>query len=825
MKGINRFVRDNKGSGIMTVMLAVLFLTAFGSLALYLTYTSFQVAASDRISKEITYNANTCMEEVKAGIQDIVSDSIEETYRDIMPEYIISHGDVTERFANAYFSNIYNWGLADHKNLFTLIYNDVTGMYENGTYSSAALKSLIKEKRGYDCDVTGSIDDSTGRAVVNYRTDPETNKKLPESIVLEGIKVTYVGKGGRKSSVTADIKIGVPNIGYLLTQYSISGIPEFAMICTNTLYQKGVSGSNKEAVINSNAYVGNIVLEDDTALKIGQNSTLICKGNISVNGTYGLTNEDKQGRFMVDRNSTLWAGNIEIGPASSVRLLGNTYMANDLVFNGYNADAYLRGNYFGFGSSTVDASKSSSIISNKTGGKINMQFLDELTLAGVSFITNEDKSNLISTDSLNSDIRMGESISGKNNQQLYFAPFGSVVCYKPEKIFDSDDDYDYFLNDTGHYIEHKRSDNTNKYFVFVKDSEGHDTNEKQYLPNEDYNPVCYSAPFDAGQSMETLLTAEEFYEIDHFSLTGEDIPDLPGKKFADYGIDLRPLYKWYDEDTVVVFFFLKFDSQVNANQYFIDCFNASINGSSSKNITKWLDAFILNETKNSLFGHFRRTTTGSFYTDFDSSHRFLNPVTLDESSINELIDRAEFVERIFNNYCKTLTNVVVDTDAQTPFDYYIHKSRSDAGDRAGILDLLSENQTMNFYTRDKLTAVVARGDYTYTGGNPDICLIIATGDVNVLASFNGLIICDGNIYIKDKVTLTNSSDKILAAFKSADSSPDTLSGGSYTTVVGDYALKDFFNIDILEQYENSESKDGDAWNVASLVTFDKWSRD
>ena len=44
MKNLIKKLRDKKGSGIMTVMLAITFLTAFGTLALYLSYTSFQVS-------------------------------------------------------------------------------------------------------------------------------------------------------------------------------------------------------------------------------------------------------------------------------------------------------------------------------------------------------------------------------------------------------------------------------------------------------------------------------------------------------------------------------------------------------------------------------------------------------------------------------------------------------------------------------------------------------------------------------------------------------------------------------------------------------------
>ena len=157
MKSLHKFLKDKKGSGIMTVMLAVLFLTAFGSLALYLTYTSFQVATSDRYSKEVTYNANTCMEEVKAGVQDIVSEAIEETYRDVMPDYIRNAADISALFAKNYFSHIVeaggdnpdnriiNQGTIHEQTAINTETNESYSFYSNGTYNPTAIENLIKK--------------------------------------------------------------------------------------------------------------------------------------------------------------------------------------------------------------------------------------------------------------------------------------------------------------------------------------------------------------------------------------------------------------------------------------------------------------------------------------------------------------------------------------------------------------------------------------------------------------------------------------------------------------------------------------------------------
>ena len=137
---------------------------------------------------------------------------------------------------------------------------------------------------------------------------------------------------------------------------------------------------------------------------------------------------------------------------------------------------------------------------------------------------------------------------------------------------------------------------------------------------------------------------------------------------------------------------------------------------------------------------------------------------------------------------------------------------------------MENNERKFFYTRDKLTGVISRGDFTFDGTNPDICLIISTGNVTVTSNFSGLIICAGDLIISNKANFTNSSESVLAAFV-GDTAPDIRHGNRYERVVGDYQLKEFFNVDILEQYQESESGAGDAWNIASLVSFVKWNRE
>ena len=106
MKRLLNLLKSKNGSGIVTVLVAILFLSAFGTLSLYLAYTSTEMITSERKGREASYNAETCMEEIKAGLQITVSDAIAQCYNTIMPKYTSYNKDISEEFNRMYLDAI-----------------------------------------------------------------------------------------------------------------------------------------------------------------------------------------------------------------------------------------------------------------------------------------------------------------------------------------------------------------------------------------------------------------------------------------------------------------------------------------------------------------------------------------------------------------------------------------------------------------------------------------------------------------------------------------------------------------------------------------------
>ncbi len=933
----------------MTVMLAIVFLTATGSLALYLTYTSMQVAASDRIIKEVSYNANSYMEEIKAGVQDIVSDAIKETYSVVMPIYNSKAGDVSDIFSDTYFSYIASWpkqpnsteyieGRTGITPLFTLNKNTATGKYTDGTYSTDAIEALVKEKRNpgdvqkFDCIVesVSSEDAENGVAEIVYKTRTEIGEdgnehevEIPDGVILRGVKVTCKGKENRTSSVTADIRIGIPNIGYLFTQYAITGIPEFTFICGGE-FKQDVSQVNKGATIQGSAFAGSMNLQNNTTLRV-YDGTLICAGDIKVKGK-----ENGNSRFDVSSNSSLWAKNIEIGPETKIKLSGKTYVNNDLVFNGNNAEAELGGTYYGFGTGAkydndgnylgfIDSKSSSSIISNRPGAKLNISKLNELKLAGVSFITNDNRTvNAEEEADYRSAVMMGEAVSGKLNQELYLAPYDSVNCVKyyhpldtlyvcqkciDDKLDDEEEEFDvmtlqsenvgfglkeswklkcpkcgkvdsavyreidgeivlvcekskggcgyaapwsrlwlvcpkcnesghateymiYYQNESGTNVELNKLSGEYSYFKYQQaqqtgedgeplvDEEGnpvmYDTNNRIDVDAETFKPKTYTESLNEGRSKQSIITMEEFLDTAKYSLKPDSETDF-GKPFTDYGAYLKPLFRYFNGE-YLVWFFIDFDTQDHANAYFRDYFNYELAAGRSKIINNLNHYINFGDMSNT-----RITAVGSYYT-YDENGR-LKPVAAPSVTAEIIREEADFLADIYKNYCVYLTNVPgEDLDGSNPFENIVWEDEIDK--------LFEDNPTesvFKFYSRDLNTAVIVNGNFTYNKTNyPDLCLIVATGNVTIPASYSGLIVCKGDVIVTSSAAFTTDADAVITAFAS-DSEADVRQGTGYKKIEGE-AFKNYFRADILEEFQSTESRTAEAWNVAKLVTFESWSR-
>ncbi len=834
MKKILSYLKDTKGSGIVTVMLSILFLTAFGTLALYTTYTSVQTVSSERGGIEATINANTCMDEIRAGVQQVVSDAISATYDEVMPNYTKNNANITESFRELFAEKIFETPYKYKEETPVPVFARSGHNGETITYSKDALEKMVREKRGYVC----TISSPTGfKAIVSADG---------KSLTLKDIEVTYKFDHGRQknrsSTVTSDIVIEFPDFGYLLTQYSIKGLPSFAIVA-KTIQQN----SDTKVTFSGNAYADQIILGGGAtaSMKIQNYSTMVVKNNISVSGgpasvdgTYG---QKKSPRFKVDPTSTLWAGNIDIGSYSSATLSGTTYVANDLVFSGGNAYVTLGadeqdasrfkngqvGYYYGFGYSTTDPAKSSAIIANRSNNTLNVKNLSSLTLAGYSFISNtgrfvSDKDNPQNTDPLSTAIRMGESLSGKQNQLIYFAPDGTVMM-NTLKL----DENGFPINKDGSRM--KRNDSASAW-EFYREVFNEETNTTDIVPATGaiFDPQIESTEVP-GILKYVNFTDQEISDFKthhgYFSLKGEELEVDPftleirprnnsysknlvwgegsDKTYEFYTARVKPIYENIGGGVgYVAHFFLSFDSPEKSNQFFADYFDYS-QDTSMATIKNSLIAYLATE---GLDYRVAKVASGSFYEDsnYDNIRDTL------ETTIDRLRSEAQFMSEIFENFCKTLSNVKFEEDenATDPFDAYVNKEK---------VDSLGEgvNAEVEFKIKDKTVAIITnKPNITIDNDSKfsNVCLIISTGNVTVERNlFKGLILCDGTLTISSTCNFVQSDEDIVKAFSATS---------------GEMVVKDFFKKNITKDYtvdnDFKVTPYGKAYDVSTMVYYKNW---
>jgi len=394
-----RALRGNRGSGIVLVLVCMLCVSILGVTALYLSYTGLLLKVTERRSKADFYDATTAMDEIRAGVQTAASDSIAGAYKSALINYsnpaFTGGSDMSAGFQREFRNELYGW--KDEA-------GDALFITSGGTYrySTDVLKSFVS-----DSNTAVSVRDGKAAQVVY-----DTGKK---TVLLKNVDVVYTNpRTHYTTEVSADISVGMPDFSYVVSQYSISGLPEFAVIAKDTLLQ---DYNNTQLVVDGSAYASRVLLKNEGSSLDIKRGTVVCAGLLSVNNA----GPGSTPRLTVEDGASLWTNRIEVGASSSAVLDGRTYVKDDLELAGAASKASLGGSFYGFGNSLTAADQSSAILVNGRNTTLDLSGLSRLMLAGRSFVSNYKNA----ADSV-VDVPMGESVSVRGNQEAYLAPAASL---------------------------------------------------------------------------------------------------------------------------------------------------------------------------------------------------------------------------------------------------------------------------------------------------------------------------------------------------------------------------------------------------------------
>ncbi len=422
----------NAGSALVSVVVAMVFVVALGTALLYSAYVGYMVKAAERKDKESFYTAETAMNEIRAGVQNMASEALADAYTTVITGYMSPHEEgytPQGAFVDAYRESLLLAKNADSpaKSLFIKDYDGI-----KYTYSPTSLAFYMNPPEG----ISPSLADSAESVVLD---------NINDTITLKGVSVSLV-VDGYESRISTDITIHTPE--FYASSVVPSDMASYAIVANTALT------GNHSVLVKGDVFVGanGISVNTGGTTMAFSDGNVFCKGNILVNNGARLTFDST--------NSELWANGIDIGGPTtrgSVALNGKVYVADDLTIDGdktgiaadNQSAAKLSGSYFGFGAGKT-AAESSAIIVNGKGVALDLSGLNKLSLAGVSFIdviANNGGANV------SASLSMGESVSIKSNQLIYLVPpdairnYTSNPCVRTQGSVDPETDLDYVLWD------------------------------------------------------------------------------------------------------------------------------------------------------------------------------------------------------------------------------------------------------------------------------------------------------------------------------------------------------------------------------------------
>ena len=449
---------DNKGSIMVTALVAFLFVSILAAVILSTVTVNFNMRAVDRRTKDEFYYAEKALNDLYNGLGQECSMIMGESYNDVLAKYrttddaTVTYKDeekaykaFAEQFVKTFYTRIAKDADTQRDKFSGYIVKDT---HKKGS-SDADSRAIVK-KYG---DIKYYNNSSRSEEVnISSESDVDNIRKVG-LIVVKGVRIQSNPDAneniGYVSEINTDIVIEVPRISFFTMNNRVF---DYAILANDGLeieenaqvIAKGnvYAGTEPFANITENvndgsktydrtADYGGIVLNNNASLKVDDAAYVVSGGDITLDNATLNINQDN-----AMLNNQIWFENIEINGASTVNIKGDLFAADDLQVNS-NADGSnvkIEGSYYGYNdgersmigqkggrsketpialttkkaiiTSTNDyekssdmgdntASRSSSIVINANNTTIDMSDLKTLLLCGNAFVNHESKKSIV----------------------------------------------------------------------------------------------------------------------------------------------------------------------------------------------------------------------------------------------------------------------------------------------------------------------------------------------------------------------------------------------------------------------------------------------
>ena len=570
-----------------------------------------------------------------------------------------------------------------------------------------------------------------------------------------------------------------------LTTYSMIANQQFAAVGTKADIEGNVYWGK-------NGAAGGVVI-NNSAITLKQSPESINKASLITGGDILLNNNASFTAGGVE----LWAKNIEVA-GSKLDISGTSHLQDDLIVannrgaNGklVSSSVTVSGDYYGYGnpSTAVQASSaladevnaspadySSAILVNGANTKVDLSGLNTFMLSGNSYIQATGQQGGTVSGITNQDIVMGESLSIKSSQTAYLVP---SVC---------------MVSDSG---------------------EG------------SMNPMS------ATRYNELVQALGEGNLVDFNTMVPEYGDTLSGMGVNGY----QPVYYRLNHNVSMVYLFMKFNTQADANSFFERYYSIAKNKSA---LDSKLDVYT------------SEISLPDINTMADNTQFYYNGNILvnDSSADSFFINKLQSVTSAEQSYLSSLQMEYQDNYAalnkKLILDYSRLTTEEKSNDVFGNLvngfsyadnkyNIPAESKKVFVSAgEDNCAALVVNGNYTIesnringTDGdgnnvsNAELCVVISSGNVTVKSDFNGLILAKGTITIQNRADGSNGYQLKAAPTKTAIA----LSAKNTDGVMASYYLKDAAAMINGVNANGNEDTGNGGVSLSDLITYDNWKK-
>lgn len=820
----------------MVVIIAMALMGILATAILWASYLNYRIKVNDLKAKNSFYSAETVVEQIVAGVKrDVVSVSVGNAYQDV-----ISNWDALATDANreSYFAMAYM------KSVEKLLGVDAAG----------AEKHYDKDKlRDYVDKVFWKEDNPSGHIRESAWNDAEPVFRSADapggygSMAIKNIRVEFYDGNGYLSVINTDIAIDVPRLRFTQAG-NVDRLYPYALIGGT-----GIESADAVTVNIEGSIYGGTDKEGEGGILIGENNKVtvedalyvISGGDIVVGNTAGFAGLVHQGASFVVRDvwqdgrgfcTDVYAGGIALN-GSHLDVSGRMYIADDLVVSGRGSSVSLAGQYYGYGDTDTavktvwtdkkddngnivqgddgsalqeevavnPADTSSSIVVNGKDCMIDLTGLTALQLAGRAYVSLPQEGG---ADNGLPHVLMGESISVKSNQIAYLVPPECIGTLAGRTLVGQNPmSFDAWLEMMGSlpaYVER----------------------------GEDFKIV------DAGRAAAKLggvrLSDYGIADITAEDLDGTDPADVVQTVARlNQTASLKGVRFLYMPGKEQVYLYLVMDAE-RAAEYFRQYYNVDDNKAS---LDKYFNQYVSGgiKVKEDVQGYtvagnamvsVTDASSGSVLTDGEGR----NLVSLLPGSDGALEELRETMANCSKYYTNLDRNLLEEEEGpeDTVFANLVRLETPPGAPEgtAGLQDYLDEKGGKAEFTVGEGTGMrkaVLVDSKTQPGGVYEVAdsrlrLVVAIGDVEVTANFQGLIIASGRIVLADSVAVRKDGEGVYAVLQAKSEYADDPNVPANVFYNGSGMILGGYEAADVDEYGNLDI------DYSAIVRYENWMK-